>query len=272
MPAGETVSTQAAPEELADFITRYDRMVTDPWLQDYFGQTGFYNVGYWDADTRDQASACRTLVRKLVARLPDMPRKVLDAGCGTGGTTAELAAHFGAGAMTGINLSPAQVEACRARLPQSRFEVMDAARITFPEATFDAVFCIEAAFHFRTRMAFLTEAFRLLRPGGWLVAADITLSRADLLGGWMIPPDNLLDDPDAYTTLWQQAGFPTPQVEDVTAHTWRRFCCNIASTWQSQADRSEVDPELARQTIAHFRRLEAEGIDRYLLVSARKPG
>jgi ubiquinone/menaquinone biosynthesis C-methylase UbiE len=47
---------------------------------------------------------------------------------------------------------------------------MDAARLAFADAQFDAVICVEAAFHFDTRAAFLREALRVLKPAGALTS------------------------------------------------------------------------------------------------------
>ncbi|MEM1071073.1 MAG: methyltransferase domain-containing protein, partial [Planctomycetota bacterium] len=46
----------------------------------------------------------------------------------------------------------------------SSFEVMKAEALAFEDAAFDNVICVEAAFHFETRLDFFREALRVLKP------------------------------------------------------------------------------------------------------------
>lgn len=73
---------------------------------------------------------------------PAGARRVLDVGCGTGGTTLALARRLGA-ACTGVDVSPPMIAAARARAERegvaASFVQADAQRHEFPEAGFDAV-------------------------------------------------------------------------------------------------------------------------------------
>lgn len=129
--------------------------------------------------------------RRLVARALDLlaPRKgerVLDAGCGRGGATVRIAAR-GAD-VVGVDLLPENVAEAQARFggdPRVRFAVGDVTRLSgctadvdLSDGSFDAILCLEAAFHFgaKGRRAFLEESWRLLRPGGRLVLVDFAWS------------------------------------------------------------------------------------------------
>lgn len=49
------------------------------------------------------------------------------------------------------------------------FSVMDAARLEFPDGSFDCVFSFNAFEHFSDPAAVLTQAVRVLRPGGFVL-------------------------------------------------------------------------------------------------------
>ena len=105
--------------------------------------------------------------------------KVLDVGCGVGGTSVWLANR--GHAVTGITLSPVQAAMAQENLARSgaagakvRFLVMDGEKIDFPgeDGTFDAIWITEVLSHMPHKDRFFAHASRLLKPGGKLVLAD----------------------------------------------------------------------------------------------------
>ncbi len=101
--------------------------------------------------------------------------RVLDVGCGRGGTVALLADRYGVAEAVGVDLSPEAVAFCaRAhRHPAVRFQVGDAERLPFDDATFDAVTNVESSHTYPDLRAFLTEVSRVVRPGGWFLYTDL---------------------------------------------------------------------------------------------------
>ena len=146
------------------------------------------NLGYYPLWALPQlALGMGPFQRRLVERALDLldPRpgeRVLDAGCGRGGSTARIAAR-GAEAL-GLDLLPENADEARERFGANarlRFAAADvtrlpasAAGVELRDGSFDAVLCLEAAFHFgeKGRRAFLEESWRVLRPGGRLVLVD----------------------------------------------------------------------------------------------------
>ena len=108
---------------------------------------------------------------------PAAPAKVLDVGCGIGGTTRYLARKFGdATSITGITLSPNQVRrgtqlAADKGLGNCSFKVMDALAMEFPDNSFDLVWACESGEHMPDKKRYVEEMVRVLKPGGTLVIA-----------------------------------------------------------------------------------------------------
>ena len=97
--------------------------------------------------------------------------RVLDVGCGTGGTTAELARAVGAsGHVLGVDISEALIGAARAqRLANATFEVGDAATWRFEPGALDLVFSRFGVMFFADPVAAFQNMRRALKPSGRLV-------------------------------------------------------------------------------------------------------
>ena len=145
--------------------------------------------------------------------------EVLDVACGTGATTFRIAERLRPSSLIGIGISHSQLSEARQRVPTAGFGLMDASRLGFRTDSFDAVVCVEAAFHFVTRAQFLREALLVLRPGGILTMSDILLAR----GAALSSVGNYLEGCAAYAALLEQTGFVDIEVRDVTDRTWRPF-------------------------------------------------
>lgn len=95
--------------------------------------------------------------------------RVLELGCGYGRALDQLAAH--ARELVGIDTSSESIAMANELLrshPNCQALVMDAVKMTFPDAAFDLVACIQngiSAFHVEQRVL-LVEAVRVTRPGG----------------------------------------------------------------------------------------------------------
>jgi 2-polyprenyl-3-methyl-5-hydroxy-6-metoxy-1,4-benzoquinol methylase/glycosyltransferase involved in cell wall biosynthesis len=99
--------------------------------------------------------------------------EVLDAGCGEGACSFALAEMLRPVRVTGIDVDPASVAACRAvaaGLPDYdvHFEQADVTSLTYSDR-FDAVVCSEVLEHVSEDQAALQGLHRALKPGGRLV-------------------------------------------------------------------------------------------------------
>jgi SAM-dependent methyltransferase/acyl carrier protein len=114
------------------------------------------------------------LAFELIGGTDVRERRVLDVGCGRGGTVALLAGVCAAEA-TGVDLSPEAIAFCRRthRQPRVRFEVGDAEKLPFDAGSFDAVTNIESSHTYPNLRAFYAEVARVLRSGGVFLYTDL---------------------------------------------------------------------------------------------------
>lgn len=139
-------------------------------VQQQFGATAH---SYVTSETHRHGGSL-PILRDVLAPQPSW--RVLDVATG-GGHTARTLAETCAQVIAS-DVTHAMLRAARADQPGSAvaFCQHDAARLPFPAATFDAVTCRIAAHHFAEVPAFVAEAVRVLRPGGWLAIADNVVS------------------------------------------------------------------------------------------------
>ncbi|WP_439594966.1 class I SAM-dependent methyltransferase [Falsiroseomonas sp.] len=213
----------------------------NPALERSFGR--HIHWGYWPdpASARpdspeDYGRAAERLSLELLALAEIRPgMRVLDAGCGFGGTLATLDERVERLDLVGLNIDPRQLQRA-ARLAQPRpgsainFVAADACTLPFADASFDRVLAVECIFHFPSRSAFLAEVRRVLRPGGVLVLSDFVpsplfapLGRLTKLKA--LRRINLLGECDTsctaagYRALAARAGLRVTTLRDITRHT-----------------------------------------------------
>ncbi len=129
--------------------------------------------------------------------------RVLDLGCGEGGFAA-AAAEARASEVLGVDVAQAAVRRAHARHPELRFEQVEpGGRLPLEDASIDLVWCSEVLKHVLDTARLLSEARRVLRSGGLLLAttpAHGRLRRAGLaLAGWERHFDPLGADLRFYT-------------------------------------------------------------------------
>lgn len=93
-------------------------------------------------------------------------KRVLDAGCGAGYGSAELASV--ADSVRGIDRAPEAIEYARANYPLANLEFDEGSceSLPYPDASFDLVVAFEVIEHLENWRGLLEEARRVLAPGG----------------------------------------------------------------------------------------------------------
>jgi MPBQ/MSBQ methyltransferase len=156
----------------------YDQWTEDGILEFYWGD--HIHLGYYGLppQRKDFLAAKSDFVHEMVrwGGLDKLPRgtTLLDVGCGIGGSSRILGQDYGF-SVTGITISPQQVKRAQQLTPKEldvQFFVDDAMALSFPDASFDVVWSIEAGPHMPDKAIFAKELMRVLKPGGVLVVAD----------------------------------------------------------------------------------------------------
>ena len=156
----------------------YDSWTKDKLLEKLWGE--HIHLGFYPKDKKniDFRKAKEQFVHELViwSGLNNLPKgsRILDVGCGIGGSSRILAEYYGFN-VTAITISPAQVKRAYELTHDGcncNFRVMDALDLKFEDGTFDGIWSVEAGAHMSDKKRFAEEMLRSLRPGGYLALAD----------------------------------------------------------------------------------------------------
>lgn len=182
----------------------YDKWASDGILEHYWGE--HIHLGYYTAGQRSCIDPHRSFISNFISAsraglltsefkeakveftrnllawsgVGDLSGskdvRVLDVGCGIGGTTRLLARDRPGWTVTGVSISPAQVSrATELALDQGvincDFRCCDAMNMPFPDKSFDVVWSCESAEHMPDKLGFIKECVRVLKPGGTFVMA-----------------------------------------------------------------------------------------------------
>jgi tocopherol O-methyltransferase len=196
------------------------------------------HYGYWDKKVKSfSQSLLRMNEIMMEAAEIKSTDKVLDAGCGVGGSSIFMASILGC-KVTGITLSERQVQQAVVNAKQKNveaftdFKVMNYCATDFPAASFDVVWGCESICYADSKEQFIKEAYRLLRPGGRLIVADGFVTDfannenpiiRKWLDGWQV---NYLESPGRFQSFMQQTGFTNITYRNISreaAHSSRRL-------------------------------------------------
>jgi tocopherol O-methyltransferase len=137
--------------------------------------------GFWDGAVATQAEAVERSNEVLAERAKIVAGdRVLDAGCGVGGSIEQLERDLGAQCV-GSTILVDQAVAARRRLVgqvvtgAALILAADMTSLPFTDASFDVVWAMETMCYVPEWVTFLSEAFRVLAPGGRIALWDPVL-------------------------------------------------------------------------------------------------
>lgn len=154
---------------------------------------GFYDSVHYNGENGEQKNCSKIkkaeelLIDKILEQLKIKPQlKILDVGCGLGGTSIYLSKHIKAD-VTGISISHEQIELAKKQALHDitlqidvkdkktvfpHFMLDDAHRLrNFSDQSFDLVWSLESAEQFYDKNCFIEQAYRVLKPGGQIMIA-----------------------------------------------------------------------------------------------------
>lgn len=219
-----------AESDFKDVIEYYDKTRFDYRVAWDNSPTPAVHFGFYRTNTESHTNALMN-TNEVLADLAKIQAgdKVLDAGCGKGGSSFWLIQNKAAKA-TGITPVQSQIDDCNAQAKilkleeESSFVLADYCNTPFEDASFDVIWACESLCHAKEKAAFYKEAYRLLKPGGRLIIAEYIRSERPLsskgegmlmswLNRWAIDD---IDTKEEHFDHASKAGFQDIKIDDVT--------------------------------------------------------
>ena len=251
------------------------------------------HYGYWEPGitTHSQALTNKNRIMAVTAGIKAEDH-VLDAGCGIGGSSIWLAKNVGCRA-TGITVSAEQVEHAKRNAARhgvsdkTDFQQMDFMQTRFPDQSFDVVWAVESSCYAVDKRDFFREAYRLLKPGGTLIACDGYATKRDFdeeewqavmdcLNGWAVPNLSTVEE---FQSGMEECGFRDVHIVEATRETLpssRRMY--LTARWTAPMQwimhwlglRKKAQTANYKVALAQWKVFN-EGMVRYCLFRATKP-
>jgi tocopherol O-methyltransferase len=224
-------------------LNRYFHKINDYYdqsLEDYrliwnSGKNYALHAGYYDTDHKRHDEALLNMNR-FVSATAKIKRasKVLDAGCGIGGTSIWIAKVIGA-RVTGININENQIKIATDNAKKegveafTDFKALDYHNTRLKAGSYDSVIAIESICHSDDKLKFLKEANRILKKNGTIAIADGFRSRRNnsesdeaalhhWLDGWAVHDLATIQE---FKDHLKKAGFKNIVFKDITRNVMK---------------------------------------------------
>lgn len=202
-----------------------------------------YGFNYLNGDAgielKDQDETDRYCIQLYdhVVRKADLKTKnVLEVGVGRGGGASYITRYYEPRNYTGMDISKSSIAFCNNHYKDVEgltFKCGNAEKLPFEDNSFDFVVNVESARCYNNQVAFFNEVFRVLKPNGKLLLAD------------MIYPAEI----DGFRSIIKQSGFNTLEETNISK--------NVVSGLEKDSKRREdlIDekaPKFLRKSFKTF--------------------
>jgi len=173
-------SVETRKTNYKEMVNDYYDLVTDfyeyGWGQSFHFAPRFKNETFEESITRHEH-----YIAKVLGLREGM--KALDVGCGVGGPMRAIARLSGA-SITGVNNNDYQIKRGRKQTADAglshivEFMKADFMKLPVPDATYDAVYAIEATCHAPDKVALFTELCRTMKKGAHFAGYEWCLTKS----------------------------------------------------------------------------------------------
>lgn len=140
------------------------------------------HLGYYEKDIHKHSDAVVN-VNNFVGKLLELDKlaeetRILDAGCGVGGTIIHLAKKYPTVMFYGLNITPEEINLAKHFaqkkhvLKNTKFIIGNQENTNFSSNYFNGIIAIESIAFSKDKRKFIKEANRILKPGGKIVIID----------------------------------------------------------------------------------------------------
>jgi tocopherol O-methyltransferase len=253
-------------------------LITPAQIREHYDSLAFIYRTFWGdhihhglfLEGNESAEDAQVQMLDYSVRLLDLrsPMRVLDIGCGHGGTLLYLARVLCCHGM-GLTISPKQARLAREYTAQAgverllSFAVEDTDSFQFPAAAFDLVWTMESSEHFADKSRCLVNVAKTLRPGGKLLLAAWTGSmdcpRVREVARAFLCPE--LWTARQYQSASESAGMRIIRCEDVSE--------KVVRTWEICQQRARSAAPVVK-LLPHAAREFVQGVD--IILDAYRSG